>query len=33
MKVLLVKPPFNSHIIGAGVFYFHEPLALETLAG
>ncbi|HCJ66170.1 MAG TPA: B12-binding domain-containing radical SAM protein, partial [Elusimicrobia bacterium] len=32
MRVLLVQPPLNSNIIGAGLLYLQEPLALETLA-
>ncbi len=32
MKVLLVYPPSIPGVIGAGVFYVTEPLALETIA-
>jgi radical SAM superfamily enzyme YgiQ (UPF0313 family) len=32
MKVLLVQPPLNPNIIGAGITYLTEPLALETVA-
>ena len=32
MKVLLVQPKFNPNIIGAGIGYLTEPLALEVLA-
>ncbi|OGS33698.1 MAG: hypothetical protein A2293_13935 [Elusimicrobia bacterium RIFOXYB2_FULL_49_7] len=32
MKVLLIQPPLNPHIVGAGDFYLSEPLALEVLA-
>lgn len=33
MKVLLVQPPFNPNIIGAGIVYCSEPLGLESIAG
>ena len=32
MKVLLVHPPINPSVVGAGIFYMGEPLALETVA-
>jgi radical SAM superfamily enzyme YgiQ (UPF0313 family) len=32
MKVLLIQPPLNPNIIGAGIIYLNEPLALETVA-
>ncbi len=32
MKVLLIQPPLNPNIIGAGITYLTEPLALETVA-
>ena len=32
MKVLLIQPPLNKNIIGAGVAYLTEPLGLEVLA-
>jgi radical SAM superfamily enzyme YgiQ (UPF0313 family) len=32
MKILLVQPPLNRHLVGAGTFYLNEPLALETVA-
>ena len=33
MKILLIQPPFNPNLIGGGVLYMNEPLALETIAG
>jgi len=32
MKILLIQPPFNPNLIGAGILYLNEPLALETVA-
>ncbi len=32
MKILLVQPPLSANIIGAGIFYLSEPLALEVVA-
>ncbi len=32
MNVLLVHPPINPSVVGAGIFYMGEPLALETIA-
>lgn len=32
MKVLLIQPPLNPNIIGAGIAYLTEPLALEVIA-
>lgn len=32
MRILLVQPPINKNVIGAGIFYLSEPLALETIA-
>ncbi|MBN1383678.1 MAG: radical SAM protein [Elusimicrobia bacterium] len=32
MKILLIQPPLNPNIIGAGIGYLTEPLALEIIA-
>ena len=32
MKILLIQPPLNPNIIGAGIAYLTEPLALEVIA-
>ncbi|OGS21132.1 MAG: hypothetical protein A3J83_00740 [Elusimicrobia bacterium RIFOXYA2_FULL_40_6] len=32
MRILLVQPPLNPNIIGAGTMYLLEPLALESIA-
>ncbi len=32
MKILLIQPPLNKNIVGAGILYLSEPLALETIA-
>ncbi|OGS44128.1 MAG: hypothetical protein A2539_00965 [Elusimicrobia bacterium RIFOXYD2_FULL_34_15] len=32
MKILLIQPPLNPNIIGAGIAYLTEPLALEIIA-
>ena len=31
MKILLIQPPLNQNVIGAGMFFISEPLALETI--
>ena len=31
MKILLIQPPFNSNLIGGGILYMNEPLALEAI--
>lgn len=31
MKILLIQPPFNPNLIGGGVLYMNEPLALESI--
>ncbi|MBU2567240.1 MAG: B12-binding domain-containing radical SAM protein [Elusimicrobia bacterium] len=32
MKILLIQPPLNRNLIGSGVMYLSEPLALEVVA-